>query len=131
MENTTRILLIEDDRDDVDLFELSLKNNSIIYDLQVIRDGALAVKYFQSDNTKPDIIVLDFNQPKVHGREVLREYSSSAYASVPLVVLTTSSAVEDKSYALKNSASSFMIKPNTRQGLDEMILSIMDVVISK
>jgi len=128
MIKTVQLLLIEDDRDDVDLLELSLANNNISYNLKVIYDGATAMDFFHTDNEIPQIIILDFNLPKIHGREILKAYNSSDYAHIPLVVLTTSSAPEDKDYSLKNGANSFMIKPNTRAGLDEMVGSIMDII---
>lgn len=128
MKKPVQILLIEDDRDDVDLLELSLADHNVAYNLSVIYDGASAIDFFKSENLLPQIIILDFNLPKIHGREILKEYRLSKYAHIPLVVLTTSSAPEDKAYSLKNGATDFMIKPSSRQGLTDMVTVIMGIV---
>src|ERR1700744_4649455 len=113
MQKQICILLIEDDVDDVELLEDALKGNNIDYRLHLVNDGAKALNYFQNDNEHPDIIILDFNLPKIHGREVLKEIKSSKYSQIPLMVLTTSSSKEDKEYALQNHANLFLVKPNT------------------
>ena len=73
MQNHFRILLVEDDIDDVELLEDALTGNNINYDLKVVNDGAKAISYFQNEIDHPHIIILDFNLPKVHGREVLKQ----------------------------------------------------------
>ena len=127
MKQPIQILLIEDDRDDIELFELTLVDNNIPYSLQVLNDGAEASNYFHTDNRLPHVIIMDFNLPKIHGREILKEYIQSKYAHIPLIVLTTSSAPEDRNYALKNGANDFFIKPSTRQGLTDTVNAIIEI----
>lgn len=131
MEKPIHILLIEDDRDDVELLNDSLVNCDIPFNLQVIHDGDEAMSYLQNDNERPDVIIMDLNLPKIHGREILTEYKRSKYADIPLVVFTTSSANEDKNYSLKNGATNFLIKPHTRQGLNESAEYIFSVAGKK
>jgi DNA-binding response OmpR family regulator len=125
------ILLIEDDEDDVQLLENMLTESNVPFNLQVIGDGADGLAYFKNDNAFPHIIILDFNLPKIHGKEILKEYKMSKYADIPLVVLTTSSAKEDIEFSYKNGATKFLIKPSTRQGLQDVVNTIIEITGDK
>lgn len=117
MEKIINILLIEDDADDVELMHEALKNENVIYNMKVIGDGSSAIKYLQKPVNVPDIIVMDFNLPKVHGREVLREIKSQpGFKDIPLLILSTSSSNEDKLFAGQHDAH-YLVKPST---LDEI-----------
>ncbi len=119
-----RILLIEDDVDDIELFEDALRTHGGPYTIDTLNDGNAALDYIGAAAGRPDVIVLDFNLPKVHGREVLRAVKSSALSSIPLVVLTTSSAREDRDYAIGRGADQFFTKPTTLVDLHKIIEAI-------
>jgi len=109
-----KILLIEDDRDDVELLQEALNTNDVIYEMQVIYDGSEAVDFVRNCTVCPDVIILDYNLPKVHGKEVLKEIKASPFLkNIPVLVLTTSSSKQDKDYAYEMGASKFLIKPIT------------------
>ncbi len=127
MEKTLRILLIEDDADDVELLQDSLENNNIDYRMDVLSDGGAVSGYLKTMTEFPDIIVMDLNLPKVHGKEILKEIKSSMlYNQIPVVVLTTSSSAEDKNQSLSLGASACLIKPTTTKGLSEIVAVIVD-----
>jgi two-component system, chemotaxis family, response regulator Rcp1 len=84
--------------------------------LIVISDGELAVAFIQSvaaDETPcPDLVILDLNLPKLPGREVLRYIrASSKCMHVPVVVLTSSDAIQDREDAAFLGASRYIRKP--------------------
>lgn len=115
------ILLIEDDLDDVELLQDTLTANNVAYTMHVVNDGNTAIEYISTCTTCPDIIVLDFNLPKVHGREVILQIKSlSLFRNVPLLILTTSSAKEDIEYAYKHGADKYLIKPSNLVQIKEM-----------
>jgi len=61
---------------------------------------------------RPNIILLDLNLPGTDGRDILKEIKSDPdLKSIPVVVLTTSSAAKDISECYKNGANSYMVKP--------------------
>src|SRR5579871_4334033 len=91
MDTNLLILLIEDDGDDIELLEDALRTNGVHHKLLTLNDGNAALEHIASGTAHPDIIILDFNLPKVHGREVVLGIKSSDWANIPLVVLTTSS----------------------------------------
>ena len=114
MPTKIKILLIEDDRDDVELLQEALNTNDVIYEMQVIYDGSGAVDFVRNCTVCPDVVILDYNLPKVHGKEVLKEIKASPFLkNIPVLVLTTSSSKQDQDYAYEMGASKFLIKPIT------------------
>ena len=121
-----QIFLIEDDLDDIELLQDALAG--ISHDLHIANDGDAAMDLIKSGSIVPDIIILDLNLPKIHGREVLQEIKSfDAYRHIPLVVLTTSSANEDITYAYENGANKYLIKPHTGDELKEIVKEILQL----
>ena len=73
-----KILLIEDDLDDIELLQEALSSRSVPYNMEIVNDGGEAINYIRSCVDCPDVIILDFNLPKVHGREIILEIKSIA-----------------------------------------------------
>ncbi|PSB15867.1 two-component system response regulator [filamentous cyanobacterium CCP2] len=71
---------------------------------------------------KPDLIMLDLKMPRKNGYEALREIKAHPeLRTIPVVVLSTSTAEEDisRSYAL--GACSYLSKPNSFDQLVELV----------
>ncbi len=127
MKNAIDILLIEDDADDIELLEEALKSNAVDYTLTSIKEGDKVVNYLSSGAEIPDIIVLDFNLPKLHGREILSIIKASQkFSNVPLVVLTTSASKEDISYAKEMGANHYITKPTSIVDFNKTIATIVE-----
>jgi CheY-like chemotaxis protein len=127
-----KILLIEDDPDDIDFLREAFKDNGVDVDLEILMRGDLITKWLISDSSVPHLIVMDLNLPKLHGREVLcliRE--NKKFIKVPIVVLTTSSLEEDKEYCFKKGADKFISKPSSPEGFDELVKSLVKTVKNK
>jgi DNA-binding response OmpR family regulator len=126
MQKPYNILLIEDDQDDIELLSEVLNIRKVFYKMEVVSAGDKVSSYIQQCEIKPDIIVLDFNLPKLHGKEVLRRIKSSGkFKDVPLMVLTTSRALEDIEYSYRMGADSFITKPTTTAGFNHTIETIL------
>lgn len=123
-----RMLLVEDDSDDVQLLEEALKDNNIDCEMEVIMEGDKVMPYLTSTETLPDIIVMDFNLPKIHGKEVLVSIRSSpALSIIPVVVLTTSASPHDVQFAQQNGANKFITKPSTIHGFNAAVQTIISM----
>ena len=123
-----KILLIEDDLDDIELLQEALTSKNVKYELTTIYDGSVAIKYIRDCRDCPDIIVLDFNLPKVHGREVMLALkAAAALKEIPLLILTTSSAKEDIEYAYKHGADKYLIKPVNMAQINEMAQTVINL----
>lgn len=111
------ILLVEDNPGDVRLTQEAFKTGKVHNTLHVVWDGEEAMTFLNregdyKDAPRPDIILLDLNLPKKDGREVLKDIKcDEKLKTIPVVVLTTSSAEEDilKSYNLH--ANCYITKP--------------------
>lgn len=126
MEQQINILLIEDDIDDIELLEIALTDNKVSYKMEVIMEGSKVQTFIDECEVLPNIIVMDFNLPKVHGREILTQIKNSKKLSqVPIIVLTTSAAREDAEFALQKGANHFITKPTTIKHFNETVATIM------
>jgi CheY-like chemotaxis protein len=119
MEPTTpiEVLLVEDDPGDVLMTQEAFQEHKVRNKLSVVSDGEEALSYLRregtfADATRPDLILLDLNLPRVDGREVLAVIKDDEdLRRIPVVVLTTSQADEDvlRSYSLH--ANAYVTKP--------------------
>jgi len=124
------ILLVEDDEADVLLTRKSLEKNKIAVNLNVVGDGEEALNYLKhngkfEDKKTPDLIILDLNLPGMHGREVLTELKKDdQLKSIPVVVLSTSTAEEEilKTYNL--GVNCYISKPINLEQFQNVVTSI-------
>ena len=111
------VLLVDDDPGDVDLTKEVLNLAKVKISLSVVEDGVEALAYLRKegrfkDAVRPDLVLLDLNMPKKDGRETLEEIKADpALRSIPVVILTTSSADEDVVRTYTSGASCYITKP--------------------
>ena len=111
------VLLVEDDPGDVLMTQEAFEEHKVGNKLSVVSDGEEALAYLRREGryaeaSRPDLILLDLNLPRVDGREVLAVIKEDAdLRRIPVVVLTTSQADEDilRSYSLH--ANAYVTKP--------------------
>ncbi|NOT75798.1 MAG: response regulator [Cyclobacteriaceae bacterium] len=126
--NQLSILLIEDDPDDVELLQEALKNANIQYNLHVLGEGNTVLPYLEVCKNFPNIILLDLNIPKLHGREVLKLLKSSdKFKGIPVAVLTTASSQTERDLCIELGADQFLTKPATVDGFTKTVKLIVDV----
>jgi len=123
------ILLADDDPDDVDMMRRALAKNQLADELYTVGDGEELLDYllrrgkFEPPGVAPmpALILLDLNMPKMDGREALREIKlDPRLTSIPVVVMTTSTAQQDVARAYELGTNSFISKPITLSELVEV-----------
>lgn len=130
------ILLVEDNEGDIRLTIEAFTEAKIRNQIRVVRDGEQALAYLKketpyTDVLTPDIILLDINLPKVDGKEVLHVMKNDLLLkSIPVIMLTTSSADSDVQESYANHANSYVIKPVDLNKFMEVIRSIEEYWIS-
>ncbi|HZG01706.1 MAG TPA: response regulator [Chitinophagales bacterium] len=125
------ILLVEDDADDIELLRKALEDNGVRFRMHEITRGDGVAPYLKTCKTLPHVIVMDFNMPRVHGRELLRVFKThERFSGVPLMVLTTSAAAEDIEYAGRLGANGFLTKPTTVEGFNHAVQTITRLSLS-
>jgi DNA-binding response OmpR family regulator len=77
-------------------------------EVQIASDGPAGLESFRKQT--PTAVVLDLKLPGISGKELCREFKSIA-ASVPIVVLSANSEVEDKVLLLELGADDYVTKP--------------------
>lgn len=76
--------------------------------VQIAADGVAGLESFR--NQTPSVVVLDLKLPRMPGKELCRLFKAHA-ASVPVVVLSANSEVEDKVLLLELGADDYVTKP--------------------
>lgn len=112
MRNSKPILLVEDDSIDVMTVKRALKDLEVASELVPTGDGEEALEYLRDDeNTKPSVILLDLNMPKMNGIEFLKIIKSdNGLKKIPVIVLTTSNSEQDISRSFELGAAGYMVK---------------------
>ncbi len=116
--NPGKILLVEDNPDDVALTMRALKSNNITNDVVVAHDGAQALEYLfgaKGDalgDELPAVVLLDLKLPKVNGLEVLQRIrADEGTRLLPVVILTSSDEERDVIQGYSLGANSYVRKP--------------------
>ena len=131
-----QILLVEDNPADARLTQEAIRDTEFRYQLHLAEDGEEAMEFLYqegefSEVPRPDLILLDLNLPGMDGREVLAEIKSDeSLGSIPVVVLTTSTAQQDLLYSYGLRANSYVNKPIDRDRFNDMIKSVMEYWIN-
>jgi CheY-like chemotaxis protein len=119
MENLGRILMVEDDPNDVELTMTALEGHNLANEVIVTRDGEEALdylyrrgKYTTRSSDHPAVILLDLKLPKIDGLEVLRQVKSDDNLKmIPVVVLTSSREEKDLVSSYKLGVNAYVVKP--------------------
>ena len=131
-----QILLVEDNPADARLTQEAIRDTEFRYQLHLAEDGEEAMEFLYqegefADVPRPDLILLDLNLPGMDGREVLAEIKADDnLGSIPVVVLTTSTAQQDLLYSYGLRANSYVNKPIDRDRFNDMIKSVMEYWIN-
>ena len=109
------ILIVEDRLTDLDLTKRALARRRLLNPIQEARDGEQAIAYIErwaAGEPRPVFILLDLHLPKISGLEVLRELRSHPEsATIPVIVLTTSTEDKDIQEAYRLGCNSYIVKP--------------------
>jgi CheY-like chemotaxis protein len=119
MEKLGRILMVEDDPNDVELTLTALEEYHLANELVVTRDGqqALDYLYYRGEFSgrpqgNPAVMLLDLKLPKIDGLEVLQKIKSDERLKmIPVVVLTSSQEERDMMRSYSLGVNAYVVKP--------------------
>lgn len=111
------IVFFEDNIVDIEYTKCILKNNKIIFNMHVCRDGMEALDFLYKRGAfikavKPDIIFLDLNLPKLDGKKILKIVKNDQNLnSISIVILSGSSFEKDIEESYQLGAQFYVGKP--------------------
>ncbi len=119
MAELKRILLVEDNPNDVEMTLAALEENHLANEVVVVRDGAEALDYLYRRGVfklrapgNPAVVLLDIKLPKVDGVEVLRQVKADPeLRRVPVVMLTSSREEQDLLATYELGVNAYVVKP--------------------
>ena len=132
-----QVLLVEDSPGDLRLTQEAFRVVNPLVQMHVANDGVEAMAFLRHegafhDSTRPDLILLDLNLPKMDGRQVLAQIKDDDdLKTIPTVILTSSEAESDvvKSYQLQ--ANCYLSKPMHFDAFHSLVQSINDFWLSR
>ena len=128
MDSLKTLYLIDDDADDLDFFceAVNSVDSSIICFKTADSESALRA-FQQREVPLPDLIFLDLNMPLVDGRTFLAEIKKlDEYATIPVIIYSTSSHSRDVDDTMKLGAAGFMTKPYSQEALIDQLQDILE-----
>jgi len=119
MSALNRILLVEDNEEDVELTMAALEELKLANEVVVTRDGVEALDYLYRRGPyggraeeNPVVVLLDLKMPRVDGLQVLRQIKGDdALKTTPVVMLTSSREERDLVESYRLGANAYVVKP--------------------
>lgn len=119
MKTFARILLVEDDPQDIELTLTALGEHNLANEIVVARDGVEALDYLYRRGNfarrpagNPVVILLDLKMPRLDGVQVLRQIKTDEQLRLtPVVVLTSSREARDLQECYKLGVNAYVVKP--------------------
>ncbi|MFZ6766385.1 response regulator [Undibacterium sp. Di26W] len=118
------ILIVDDDDVDVLGIERALKKLKIVNPIVRAHDGIEALQILRQPNgiTRPYLILLDINMPRMNGQEMLAELRlDKSLSSAVVFVLTTSQDDQDKVLAYSQHVAGYIVKQHVGDGFMNVI----------
>ncbi len=119
METLKRILLVEDDLNDIELTLGALSEHNLANEIMIARDGVEALDYLYRRGdfaSRPDgypvVILLDLKMPRLDGLQVLKQLKADEKMHfIPIVILTSSRESRDLDEAYRLGVNAYVVKP--------------------
>jgi CheY-like chemotaxis protein len=114
-----KILLAEDNQNDVDLTLLALAEYNLANNIEVVNDGVEVLEYLRSQGRfkgrkpgYPAVILLDLKMPRLDGIGVLKEIKNDPLLKlIPVVMVTSSREETDLVQSYKLGVNAYVVKP--------------------
>jgi CheY-like chemotaxis protein len=124
-----KIMLVEDNPDDVAFTKSILRFNKLDRELTIAADGREAVTALErlvQRGRPPDIILLDINLPDISGIDLLTKIKKDPrWRGMPVVMLTGSNIGDDIQRSYDLGAKTYLVKPISQDALMLVIQNLL------
>lgn len=118
MENQVTILVVDDNRDNVEILRAFLESRN--YRVVSASDGKSALA--RLEETRPDLVLLDVMMPGMDGWQVCRTIKNHPdFAATRVVMVTAKGGFEDKVEGMRSGADDYVVKPIDLRELAEKV----------
>ena len=131
MNETPLLLIIDDDPDDIELFQEAVKEVGSYINCISAKDGRDAIDLLNQDGIKlPSAIFLDLNMPRLNGKQCLSEIKKIKKLShIPVIIYSTTRQRQDEEDLKRMGAMEFLIKPPSFPEICSAVKSILQEVL--
>jgi CheY-like chemotaxis protein len=139
MTNAARfsVLLVDDDDVAAEAVVRGLRKHSMDCPVVIAEDGKTALEILRDEHerkiTKPRLVLLDLNMPRMNGIEFLKELRADrALKSTVVFILTTSGAEADRARAYNEGIAGYMVKSGVGpqfKGLSQLLTEYRSSVL--
>src|SRR4026209_1516824 len=120
--SSTRILIIEDEQDVIDLLTLHLRKAGFL--VTTSTDGAAGLRLAREES--PALIILDLMLPRMPGLEICKVLKTDVSTSqIPIIMLTAKAEEVDRIVGLELGADDYITKPFSPR---ELVLRVKSVI---
>ncbi len=117
-----RVLLVEDDKHNLELLKLVLEMKG--YEVITAVDGKEAMKILEK--TLPDAVLLDLQLPEISGYELAEWMRGQKHLKdITIIAITAYATPEEKEKALKSGCNGYITKPINTRTIDKEIEGII------
>ncbi|GAB4464395.1 MAG: response regulator [Elainellaceae cyanobacterium] len=133
---SSRLLLVEDDPNDVELIRLALEVSGLSAPMDVVNDGEAALNYLlgnaqdslSSPNTPrplPNFVLMDLKLPRINGIQLLQTLRSHPRTRrLVIVVMSSSQEDPDLNACYDLGINSYIVKPQDFEQFAEVVRQI-------
>jgi CheY-like chemotaxis protein len=106
-----KILMIDDDVEDIELTREAIKECGFNFELLTIDNGQTILEYIKKN--QPQLVLLDLNMPKTDGKFILQLLKSNPiFRMIPIIIFSTSNRDDDIKQSYKIGANGYIVKPS-------------------
>jgi CheY-like chemotaxis protein len=124
-----KILITDDDEDDYYILTHAFKNLKLNYHFEQLTNGEELIEHLYKCKSNfaalPDLVILDYNMPKMNGMETLIKLRAQAeFNKIPIIIHSTAADIKLKQTLLAKGATAFVPKKGSLQKIEEFVLAI-------
>ena len=128
MHKSGPIIIVDDDKEDLELYRIIFKSMKLKNEILLFDEGAEFLKFMRVSTQKVFFILCDINMPQMNGFELRNELNKDvivAARSIPFLFFSTSGNIKHISKAYQTPIQGYFLKPSTVEDINNMFKSIV------